>query len=343
MNAEIDEAIAQTKRALNENPDSHWIIGFSGGKDSTCLLKIFASAADKHCALKNPIDLIYCDTGVENPALDRYVKNLFAKLEVEFISQRLPFRTKVLKAPVNDRFFVKIIGRGYPPPTNSFRWCTKNLRIKPVSNFIQQSIDDHAIVALGIRSAESNQRDRSIEKNGGGIWQSQMEAGRKYDLFLPILNLCVDDVWEGIMELDKPRSIDGYALAELYRGASGECPIIKGPKAPPCGSGRFGCWTCTVVRKDHSAMRLIDAGHVDLKPYLEFRNWLVDIRNDPDRRWPVRRNGTARLGPFTLSARQEILSELDKLERCVGEQILSGAERHEIQRLWALDENHEPV
>ena len=85
---------------------------FSGGKDSTALLKILYSAALKAKDLPKVIDVIYCDTGVENPLLDRYVKTLFARLEDEFINSSLPFRTQLLKAPVADRFFVKIIGFG---------------------------------------------------------------------------------------------------------------------------------------------------------------------------------------------------------------------------------------
>lgn len=337
QNESVNEAIHITANALSSNPHSKWILGFSGGKDSTCLLKIFSEAVNLTKEFRGKIEIIYCDTGVENPALDQYVKNLFLTLGREFSLLRRPFQTRLLIAPVQDRFFVKIIGRGYPPPTNSFRWCTKNLRIKPVSNFIKSTVQEDAVVALGLRSSESNQRDRSMDKNGGGVWQTQVEAGNRYRLFLPILNLAVEDVWEAVLELDHPSAIDGFALAELYKGASGECPIVKAPTAPPCGSGRFGCWTCTVVRKDHSAIKLIEAGYHSLKPYLEFRNWLSEIRNDPARRWPQRRNGSSGLGPFTMNARKEIFRKLRHLEKITEKQIINDDENIEIKRLWNLD------
>ncbi len=152
--------------------------------------------------------------------------------------------------------------------------------------------------------------------------------------------MTVADVWEAAHALPMPRAIDMDALTKLYRGASGECPIVKSPLAPPCASGRFGCWTCTVVRKDKSAISLIGAGYLQLAPYLNFRDWLVQIRNDPLRRWPQRRKGTAGLGPFTLAARREILRSLRRLEAQAGAEIVSTDELREIKRLWRLDTNH---
>lgn len=332
----IINAISATKDALESFQNSNWIIGFSGGKDSTALLKIFSSAVREAKFLPNNIRIIYCDTGVENPVLDHYVMKLFSDLKKEF-GETSPFKIKILRAPIKDRFFVKIIGRGYPPPTNSFRWCTKNLRINPVSNYIHQAAEADAIVALGMRLGESQQRNRSLQKNGTGLWQEQIESGHRYRLFLPIINLDVEDVWEAVFTLPTPTAIKAELLADLYRGASGECPLVKSPNSPPCASGRFGCWTCTVVRKDKSSMSLIEAGRTDLLPYLQFRNWLAEIRNDKLRRWPRRRNGKELPGPFTLAARREILDRLRELESTAQDSIVSPEELAEIHRLWTVD------
>lgn len=333
----ISVAIEQTRIALEENNSSHWILGFSGGKDSTALLKIVCSALKRARSAPARIDLVYCDTGVENPVLDAYVKALLDRLDIEFERRHMPLRTVILKAPVKNRFFVKIIGRGYPPPTNSFRWCTKSLRILPVSQFISNAARADAIVALGLRRSESLQRDRAINRSGGGIWQHQAEAGNKYRVFLPIIDLDVPEVWDSIFMLPNPTSVDPQSLEQLYRGASGECPIIKAPLAPPCASGRFGCWTCTVVRRDRSAEALLAAGQQHLRPYLEFRNWLANVRNDQSRRWIYRRNGKLGPGPFSLVACREILSRLRTLEREVGLHIINKDEEDEIYRLWELD------
>ena len=90
------QEIDKTREALEENADAHWIIGFSGGKDSTAMLKVFASAAREARRVPALIDVIYCDTGVENPVLDAYVKALFARLADEFARTSDPFRTIIL-------------------------------------------------------------------------------------------------------------------------------------------------------------------------------------------------------------------------------------------------------
>lgn len=338
MTERVIEAIDLTRLALQERAGDNWVVGFSGGKDSTAVLKVLVAAYLKATPRPQQVDIIYCDTGVENPALDAYIKALFLRLEGEFENQQIPFYCHLLQAPVEQRFFVKVVGRGYPTPTNSFRWCTKNLRIRPVANFIEKCTSkSNTVVALGMRQGESQQRDRSLKKDGNAHWQVQHEAKSKYDLFLPVLKLDVAAVWDAIFMLDEPSSIVASDLEQLYRGASGECPIIKAPNAPPCGSGRFGCWTCTVVRKDHSAMKLIDAGYTYLEPYLKLRNWLAEIRNRPDYRWPVRRNGRISPGPFSLKARYEILTRLRALEAETGHIIVDEREEREIRRLWSLD------
>src|SRR5215475_12396395 len=88
-------SVLRTKEALEQNVEAHWIIGFSGGKDSTALLKIFCQAIKLAERVPCQIDVIYCDTGVENPVLDRYVKALFSALAKEFERQGLPLRCKI--------------------------------------------------------------------------------------------------------------------------------------------------------------------------------------------------------------------------------------------------------
>lgn len=337
MDDPVLSAIDDAKAALEKRHNADWIIGYSGGKDSTATIKILLSAWKLAKQRPKKFTLIYCDTGVENIILDNYIKRQLAKLETEALQSGLPIETKILRSPLQESFFVKIIGRGYPPPTNSFRWCTKALRIQPVAKYLEQATVGDAVVALGLRSDESRQRDRSMKKRGGSNWQKQHESSHSYDIFLPVFSLDVVAIWDAIFGLSKPSSIVPEELEDLYRGAAGECPIIKSPQAPPCGSGRFGCWTCTVVRKDKSAKKLIDAGYTELRPFLEFRNWLAEVRNDPEWRWPTRRNGNPGMGPFTMEARQEILLRLDKLEDRTGVPILSNEERGIIASLWRFD------
>lgn len=337
MDDPLLDAVEATVVALRERPNAHWIVAFSGGKDSTAALKILLAAYRGSGLQTLKLTVIYCDTGVENPVLDLYVKSALERINEEFKEFGPTFQTHLLKAPVQDRYFVRIIGRGYPPPTNNFRWCTVGLRIRPVSRFIEAQNPKNTVVVLGLRRSESQQRDRTLNAAPEGRWQKQREGNKDYDLFLPILDLGVPEVWDSIFWLSRPRSIDPQVLQELYHDASGECPVIRAPQAPPCASGRFGCWTCTVVRQDKSAKKLIEAGYSELRPYFEFRTWLSQIRNDPKMRWPQRRNGTSGMGPFTLDARREILARLDQLEVVTRTEILDSEERGIIAGLWRLD------
>lgn len=326
-----------TRQALEHHSAKRWVITYSGGKDSSAALKIVLTAAKRILTQLPQIDIVYCDTGVEGILPDRHAKTSLAKLEAELAEEALPVSIRILKAPVGNRFFVKIIGRGYPPPNTFFRWCTKNLRIRPVTEYLSSQGSRDAIVVTGMRLGESAQRDRYIRANRQGYWLDQNEGGKGQLLFCPIIDFSTEDVWDLLFASDFPTSLPGNEVWGLYKDSSGECPVIREPEPPPCGKGRFGCWTCTVVRRDKSSEFMIAAGHDELRPYLEFRSWLVSIRNQEDFRWAYRRNGSKGMGPFTLAARALILSRLQSLEECVGRNLVDSEELTEIFRLWELD------
>jgi DNA sulfur modification protein DndC len=138
------------------------------------------------------------------------------------------------------------------------------------------------------------------------------------------------------------------ALIKLYRDANGgECPVVLSQDdAPSCGtnSARFGCWTCTVVEKDRSLEGFVEVGFREFGPLLEFREWLLSIRNDPTRRSAQRRrgpsiakNGKYIPGPFTLATRIEILDRLRALEKQVGMTLIADDEITQIHKIWAAD------
>jgi DNA sulfur modification protein DndC len=182
-----------------------------------------------------------------------------------------------------------------------------------------------------------------IKKAGGDLAQGpliqkQMDGGTQTFLYLPIATYGVEDVWECLAELATPRSIDVHRLAQLYRQGGGECPMIRDSNDQPCASARFGCWVCTVVRRDKSAENLLKAGFEKLRPYYDFRTWLARIRNEPQRRCKQRRNGQIGLGPFTLRTRRLLLRRVRKLEEVVGHSLITPAEERAIRALWKQDE-----
>jgi DNA sulfur modification protein DndC len=335
----LDTAISELQQALTD-VTSPWFLGFSGGKDSTAVLKLLWAAQEGLPQKdRREVTLIYCDTGVDIPLIARFVLGTLEKLREEAAKNAIPLTVRVAKPPVTHRFFVRVIGRGYPPPTSSFRWCTKFLRINPVKEIMNET-EKERVMLLGLREKESEQRRRSSAQfsTGSDKWFYQGGDKTRTVIYCPIYNFETVDVWESLVELKRPSCIDVNELARIYKSAGGECPVIRDPRAPPCGKGRFGCWTCTVVRRDRAVGNLIDSGHDDLEPLLRFRNWLATVRNDYDLRCRFRRNGSQGPGPFKLRARRRILQELLAVQKECGIELVSNEEILEIERLWRVDQ-----
>ncbi|ANF26260.1 phosphoadenosine phosphosulfate reductase family protein [Stutzerimonas stutzeri] len=338
----IKEAIRQTQAYFTEDR-TQWIVGYSGGKDSSLVIKILLAALkDIPDNLKKELLIFYCDTGVEIPTLKNYITDSLAAIEAEGRDLGIAIRCKAVTPDIANRYFVKVIGRGYPPPTNKFRWCTDKLRIDPIQSAIKEIIGDcESIVVLGTRYEESAERDRILDRHSTEKQNIFLQSGhRQTKIFCPIAKFTTDDVWAGLVELESIKSINLSTLSSIYRSISGECPIIKLPDTNPCSKGRFGCWTCTVIRKDKATKNLILNGQTDLQPLYDFREWLLRIRDLSEFRCLVRRNGAKGLGAFRVEARRIILKELLTAEKRSGFSLISKEEISAIEALWHIDENN---
>ncbi len=316
-------------------------IGYSGGKDSSAVVSLLWMCLKKYNLKEQRVTVIYCDTQVENPIIDRHAKSTLVKIEEEARSISLPVTSVVVEPRVEQSFFVRIIGRGYPSPTNSFRWCTKDIRIRPMRQFLS-SKNCRSWIAIGTRFGESRQRDRALRSlvsrdDGEMLLQKQKDGFPNASLITPIIDYETADVWDLLCGGKGPIAIDPFKLAQIYKDGSGECPTMRDFQDKPCSKSRFGCWTCTVVRKDRSASNLIQSGHDELRPFFEFRNWLAEFRNNPDMRCKKRRNGSAGLGPFTIEGRLLILERLNELERQTGAEVLTLQQRKAIAELIEKD------
>lgn len=326
--------IIQKEYLENELP---WILGFSGGKDSTALLILcyiaLSNIRKKHKQLK----VVYCDTGVEIPIVSNLVRDTFAELSKEAKENNIPISTKIVIPPIKDRFFSKVIGRGYPPPTNIFRWCTDRLRVKPLKSVLKESKSE-AVILLGVRKGESIERDRTISRHGTqSEYYLKQSNNNNIRIFSPIIKYKVEDVWSTILKNEQPISIKRKKLKQIYEivgenDSKGNVSLNKLKS-----KGRFGCWTCTVVRKDKAVERLIKNGFTELEPLFKFRNWLMKIRDDNNYRCQRRRNGTKGLGPFTLEAREEILRKLLEAQSNSPFILISEEEISYIKKNWDKD------
>jgi len=331
-----------------------WIVGFSGGKDSTLVAHaLMAALLDiSPSRLTRPIHIVANDTLVESPLVVSHLRQSLSEIDQAAQVLGLPITVATTAPDGDNTFWVLLIGKGYPSPNQQMRWCTDRLKIQPTSRYIKEQVAacGSAIILLGVRRDESNSRRRRIDaydNQQDSRLQPHNDLVGAY-IYRPIVDLATDDVW-GILAGEPPPWGGTHArLIKLYRDAAGgECPVVLSQDdAPGCGtnSSRFGCWTCTVVEKDRSLQGLIDTGNHHYAPLITFRDWLKSIRNDPDLRMGQRRNGQVTVinnklvpGPFSLNARQMILERLLDTQRECGEQLISKAEIETIRRFWAED------
>jgi len=347
------EAIREEYLASHSHP---WIVGYSGGKDSTLLLQFVVEvllALPRSCRLR-PVHVVSNDTLVESPLVADYVDRMLDRLRSAAESLELPVRIAKTTPASDQTFWVNLIGRGYPAPNSMFRWCTDRMKIQPTSSYIRSRVAElgDVILLLGVRRTESARRAASANK------YDQMEKNGRLNphndlpgcwVFRPILEFTTDEVWQILLQRRPPWGGSHRDLVTLYRNASGgECPlVIDKEQAPSCGSSspRFGCWTCTVVEKDRSMEGLVDAGYEDMEPLLEFRGWLAEFRNQHENRMMERRNGQVTFmasgapvpGPFTFAARRILLERLLALQEQVNRRLISLEEIEHIKRIWAED------
>lgn len=360
VRAIIDELKDQYMEAdINCRP---WIIGFSGGKDSTVLLMLtwiaMQELREDRKPLRRRVYVVCNDTMVENPVIEEYVSTVLLKIGDAAREQMMPIQVVTTTPQLEDTFWSCVIGKGYPVPNNSFRFCTEKMKIKPTSKFITDQIvaDGEAIVLVGTRLTESQQRERSIRRHEiKGHRLSKHPLNPNTFTYAPIKELMLEEVWWIINSIPSPWGFDNKILFNIYLDASAddyECPtVVTDDSHRSCGQSRFGCWICTVVKEDKSMSSLIKNGVDWMKPLLEFRNRLVENRNVSELRCDTRRNGQRavdetghNLGNYTMEYRIQMLHELLQTQKTVREghssvNLITNQELIAIQVIWYRDGN----
>lgn len=332
-----------------------WIVGFSGGKDSTVVAHAVFEALQTipPSQRTRPVHIVSNDTMVESPLVMAHLDDVSRQIQAAVDSLSLPITVARTRPDPNKTFWVLLIGKGYPSPNQQMRWCTDRLKIQPTSTYIKDNVSKYgaAVVVLGVRRTESVRRMRTVDKyeNDRGSNLNPHSSITGAYIFRPIVDLTTNDVWEILGSFPAPWGGTHTKLFQLYRDAEGgECPVVLSKdEAPGCGTknSRFGCWTCTVVDKDKSLQGFVDTGLHAYKPLIAFRDWLVTIRNDKTKRSAIRRNGRLTFdvsgkhipGPFTIQARQEILDRLLAVQAEFGAQLITEDELDLIHKYWAMD------
>jgi DNA sulfur modification protein DndC len=343
--------------------DRPWVIGYSGGKDSTTALQLVWSAlkglpSEK---LSKPVYVISSDTLVETPMIVDFVDRTLDQINTAAKLAGLPITSHKVMPQTDDSFWVNVIGRGYPVPSNQFRWCTERLKISPANAFILDRVAEfgEVVVVLGVRTSESSTRAQvmSLHKISGSHLSRHSTLPKAF-VYTPIEPFSVDDVWTYLLQVPSPWGGNNRDLVTLYRNAqAGECPLVVDTTTPSCGNSRFGCWVCTVVNRDASMEAMVENGEEWLEPLLDFRNKLSALQDSalwPSIRKYKRRDGRVKVkdgapqpwGPYTIETRKDLLRTLLGVQKTVSfneghgdTELIRKSELEAIRALWRLEEH----
>jgi DNA sulfur modification protein DndC len=371
------EALKDEIVELYKSDSIPWVIGYSGGKDSTAIAQLIWLSLEKIPPEQRnkPVHIISTDTMVENPIVSEWVNASVSKMAEAAKASNVPIKAHLLHPDVPNTFWVSLIGKGYPAPRNKFRWCTERLKIKPSNTFIQNVVRENgeAILVLGTRRAESSKRSHNMDKHSRNAVRKRLVPNASLPnslVYTPIEDWSNDDVWVFLMQVPNPWGHSNKDLMGMYKGATedGECPLVVDSSTPSCGSSRFGCWVCTLVDQDKSMAAMVQNDHEKewMLPLLELRNEL-DFRTEKARQLEKTRRDFRRLsgkltgyedsqgeynlvrGPYTAEAREHWLRRVlgvqewlhENAPEDVGKQeLITEKELHEIRRIWVM-EKHE--
>lgn len=354
---QVFEDIIKEIMIVYKHDSRPWLIGYSGGKDSTLLVSLVYEAMkrlkDAGAKLDKTVHVITSDTMVENPIVKNYMHSSSDNINRAAGKDRLNIKASVIYPEPEQTFWSRVIGLGYPTPEPpGFRWCTDRLKIMPMNKFVNERIKESGeiIILLGVRKGESLTRMKTITAREieGKLLNMHNDIPNAY-VYNPITEIPNDLVWEFLLKGDcrSPWGSDMKYLFSLYQGENlGEEKSVLGEvdreKIPVTGNSRFGCWCCTMVKEDKSLQNFINKGATELIPLREFRNELLRMRENSQYRDSKRRNGSVYkksdgsfgMGPFTLEARCLILEKLLDLENRTGMELITEAELKAIDKMW---------
>lgn len=284
----------------------HWIFAFSGGKDSTTAATVIVTLVEMGL-LPRPksMTVMYADTRMELPPLQASARAIMARLRL------MGVECVEVTAPIDDRFFVYMLGRGVPPPSNTFRWCTPQIKVEPMTAAIRErmaTLDGRALTITGVRRGESAARDQRISlscsRNGAECGQGWLQTdlpGELTDTFAPIDHWSLCMVWDWLTVFAPWAQFGAWPTGLLAEGYGGEEDM------------RTGCVECSLIEHDGAlgaVMRLQGWDH--LQPLTGLKALYRELRKPQYRKrqpgFQYRKDGSLqsnqqRMGPLTFEAR----------------------------------------
>ena len=305
--SKFEESINIFEQLYKKN--KRWVVTYSGGKDSTALVVLSLYMKTLHPDID--LNITYSDTMMEIPQMSTVAYSFLTAIE-----KRYPAQVKIVYPEIEDTYWVRMIGRGYPPPGPRFRWCTPKIKIKPSRKLHA----DNGLFITGLRMGESQQRDIRLKSsclNGGAnecgsdVWVNQ----KGIDVAAPIIHWTADEVWYFLMMPGRKAIPETQLVVDLYGNTA----------------MRFGCWMCTVVMKDKTMMALAKSGDVKVQKLLEFREWIVEESRKPENRY-FRKDG--RKGRLNIEFRHSILRKLLALQDEINLVLITKQELRSIETIF---------
>lgn len=346
------------------------IDGFSGGKDSNLLLALRWKALRRVQErmperLTTPVFVLIGDTGTENPILR--ARTMASAVNIRAAARRdgLPIYVEVATPRVADLLLVRIIGHGYPAPTQVMRWCVERLKSGPSARAVDRLIgrDTPAVFTMGTRKGESIARKRAMDARevAGACLQPNPARPGSYT-HEPLAEVGLGEVWHFLETTACPWNDVWWDLSELYRQSSDVCPVqVPGTSRNTCGNSRHGCWACTVVKNEKSLRNMAAGVAPWMRGMVAFRDLLYEttqgearldtrsIRGGEGETINLTGKGSEQGGSlsprgYTMAFRKRLLADLLEAEdeaRRLGPDpaytLIEDDALREIQRVWEQD------
>lgn len=332
---DLEAAVQLSLASLQEYGQNyrHWCVAYSGGKDSSATVA-FVAWAIKTGLVPAPdsLTVMYADTRMELPPLQQTAMRLLDMLAAD------GFGTRVVLPKMADRFFVYMFGRGVPPSSNRFRWCTPQLKIEPMHAELESLRDEAGeklLMLTGVRLGESAARDQRIAVScskddgecGQGWFQSATDESVA-DTLAPLLHWRLCHVYDWIYFEQARHGYDAADIAVIYGD----------------GEVRTGCVGCPLASRDVALERLVKKSDWEhLSPLLELKPLYRELKRPQHRlrksRAERRKDGlyaknAQRLGPLTFEARRYGLETVLDIQRRAGVDLVNVDEQRAITDMW---------
>lgn len=338
MRSTLDDSINAALDSLNAYAPNyrHWVIAYSGGKDSSTLAT-FVPWAIREGKVPAPesLTILYADTRMELPPLQITAMRLMDTLRAD------GFDAQVVLPEMDNRFYVYMLGYGVPPPSNTFRWCTPKIKIEPMHNALRdlrERAGEKLLMLTGVRMGESEARDHRIavscSKDSGECGQGWMQVSTPEslaDTLAPLLSWRLCHVYDWLYFDTHGHGYDVTGIADVY----GEDEV------------RTGCVGCNLASKDTALIRLLrNEQWQHLTPLLELKPLYTELKKAKWRKRKakaeLRKDGqlnknVQRMGPLTMEGRAYGLERVLDIQCRAGVVLINSKEEACIREMWKLD------